>query len=288
LKNLLITLFFSIITTTINAQNYNTQDWVVTNNGDSIFGKIKIEVWKNNPKKITFTTDKEKQYQIDDLMAFGSNLEKIYYKRFQITKHVMPISDTEVLLDNDTTIENETTWLEILVDGKVALAQYNNNQRSYYYYIKNNIATELVYGKGQKIGTEYVFEKLDFKNQLNQLDMLEKDLGDISEVLNTASYNSFSLINVFNKLNNVKAKKEKNNNYFFVGLGATTISTNIRGTTTYFNNTSTIKNTVSPLFKLGYHLKSGRKNAKFSFSTELDFLQYSTVGTKSSLTIVCN
>lgn len=279
----------------LNSQNVFQDGWIINNNGDTLFGKIKLKEWTKTPEKVTFLTQRETVFQVKSLQGFGVKNDIYFYKRFPISKHLLPISEIEDLPEDSSKTDSLTVWLKILVNGKASLGQYINDNRVYYYYIIDNVATELIYSKGQKNFTEEKYfsdprylkkgliEDFTFRQQLFNLNISEKSLTNISEEISKVEYNAYSLENTFNRFNNLKTiKAVKGKNHFYISAGITNFSTSVTGSTFYIGSDAVINNSSSPFARIGFDLGSGNKYNKLNFLQELGFLSYNTTGTKGS------
>jgi hypothetical protein len=93
----------------------------------------------------------EKTFTVSDVQSFGIPTDNLLYRRFSIERHLTPVNESSDLPLDENVFDTATVWLKVLVIGKVPLAEYTNNDRNYFYYIKNNRANELIYSKGIKM-----------------------------------------------------------------------------------------------------------------------------------------
>jgi hypothetical protein len=294
---LIASLFFLIISASVFCQKGLQKGWVVNNSGDTLIGSIESNEWNRNPTKITFIGNKERKFEVNDLSAFAMVNENIVYKRYTVTKHLAPINENVDVTTGESKTDTEIVWLKILVTGRTSLASYVNNDRRYFYYIIGDSATELIYSKGIKnysdekykgdpiYGLSSVTENFEYKKQLQQLAANETRTSDVFDDAKNTDYTEYSLVNIFNKLNNFKNTiGAKGDNHLFIGIGLTAFSNKITGNAGAIGSTSKIDNPVSPLFKIGYQIKSSKPNAKISYIQEVGLMRYNTLGTRSSAT----
>lgn len=277
------------------AQKNEKPGWVKLNSGDTLNGTILVNEWNRNPNKLVFKQQTVTTFSISDLQSFGISADNLLYRRYSIERHLTPINESSDLPQNENAVDTATVWLKVLVNGKIPLAEYTNNDRNYFYYIKNNRANELIYSKGIKgfddekyrgdprFGTRSIIENQEYKKQIINLSTGDNELADINRDINNLDYNTFSLTGVFNTMNKVQSfNGYKNKAHFFVGAGLTFFSTNVSGKTTFLDNSAVINSTNSFTLKIGCLVQSTKPNSKIAFIPEIGYVMYNTTGTKSS------
>ena len=293
--------FFTIIflLLLINAESQNklfVQGWVVLNSGDTLYGKILNKEWNTTPAEIKFKKgNKESIYTIQDLSAFGADNDFLYH-RFQVSYHLTPINENEEYSSSEDSIKNSVEWLKIIVNANVSLGQFINKERTYFYFIQNGKATELVYSKGLKdfsnskyqgdprYGKTLITENFSFRQQLYELNMDKSTKGDISNSIATMEYNAFSLSFAFSQLNQVQEKKSngKSGNSFIAGIGISSYTHHVSGSNGSYLQNASLNSNISPLLMFGYMLKGPSKSSWFSFYQELMVSTLNTTGSASS------
>ncbi|MCX6207450.1 MAG: hypothetical protein NTZ19_14500 [Bacteroidetes bacterium] len=289
----LATLILSSLFLFGQAQNNYSSGWVLLNSGDTIKGSILNKDWAANPKEIKFRKDNIVTYTTNDLKSFGINGESIY-QRHSVKYHLIPNDESAKYATNEDLVDSTIVWLKILVSSTISLGENKTNNRLYYYSIKNNIAEELVYGKGIKsftdqkfandtrYGTNAVEENLTFRQQLFDLNNSAK--GDISSVISTTEYTSPSLTATFNKLNKNEGQAfGKDANSLIIGVGAGLYSHSPSGGAGSYLQDATINSSVTPYIMFGYLMKSSKKSSKISFYLESAFSTMNTTGVQNSL-----
>jgi hypothetical protein len=295
MKKQIITGLFLLVSIGAWSQKNEKPGWVKLNSGDTLKGTILVNEWNRNPSKIVFKQKSEITFTVSDIQSFGIPTDNLLYRRFSIERHLTPINESSDLPLDENVFDTATVWLKVLVIGKVPLAEYTNNERDYFYYIKNDKASELVYSKGIKVfdneiyrgdprfGSRSIIENQEYKKQIINLSTGDNELADINGEIRNLDYNPFSLTAIFNSMNKVQSfNGYKNKGHFFVGAGVTFISTNISGATTFLDNTAVINGANSLTVKVGYLLQSSKPNSKMAFIPEIGYVMYNTKGTKSS------
>jgi hypothetical protein len=275
------------------AQKNYTAGWVLLNSGDTLKGSVLNKDWAANPKEIKFKKDNIITYSISDLKAFGIDGESIY-QRHTVKYHLFPNDEASMYAPNEELIDSATAWLKLLVSSNISLGEYKANNRSYFYEIKNNIAEELVYGKGIKsftekkyandprFGTNAVEENFSYKQQLFDLNNSSK--VDISSTISTTEYTSSSLTAIFNKLNKNEGQNfGKDANSLIIGIGAGLYSHSPSGGAGSYLQDATINSSITPYIMFGYLMKSSKKSSKISFYLESAFSTLNTTGYQNSL-----
>ena len=270
--------------------------WVVLNSGDTLHGSMENRDWNENPSEIKFQrAGSSTTYKVNDLRAFGVEGNP-YYNRFTIQYHLVPMDESvEYPLSEDSTATSEV-WLKILVNASISLGEYTNHARVYFYSIKNNIPTELIYSKGIKnftgqkysgdsrYGKTLVIENTAFKQQLFKLNLDNAAKGDISGDINPADYDAYSLTALFYKLNDVTSKVQKSSaNVLFAGVGAAMYSQSVSASSGTLLQGVSFGSSVSPYITVGYQLKSARKSSHFTFYGQLAVSTMNTTGTQENL-----
>lgn len=144
-KSLVLFLLFTCASLVLVAQKNYLPGFVVHKNGDTVHGMIDYRNWERNPRKITFKTDAEVSYTVNELRYFSIPGNDSYV-RAVVQKDMLPVHLS--LLENEGyahTIK-DTVFLRILVDGS-KLSLYELLDQKYHYYIKRPAGgyEELIY-----------------------------------------------------------------------------------------------------------------------------------------------
>ena len=179
MKQLKLSLFFTLVfTSTLIAQKSFRDGFIVTNGGDTSFGKIRERDWNLNPTKIEFEKGVAKTYEVADLKSFGLIGGDIY-RRNTVTVHRIPYAENNSYPAGEIKIDTVIAWLKLIVSAKNSLAVLYLQERPYFYVLEQDgTATELVYGiglysfsekkheKDARYGTTSILETAEYKTQL--------------------------------------------------------------------------------------------------------------------------
>jgi hypothetical protein len=294
MKSILPLIAFLFFTNCLIGQKSLSDGWVVTNNGDTLFGKIEEKEWNANPSKISFYKNVKIEYAISELKSFGLNDDEVY-RRYTVIRHLIPYREGISFPEDDKKTDTITVWLRMIVQSELSLAALYQADRPYFYVIDNfGQVTELIASKGvinfsqekYKNDSRYgkslqEVEDFTFKNQINSLFNRQIKTGDL-ELL---SYNEASLENIFLRYNHVNTGK-RGNATFYIGIngGVSSFSSksgaDAAGAVLF---KSEFKTAVSPFFKLSFHFQGKRKISRMSFVPELGLSTFNTSGKKTSV-----
>ena len=276
-----------------HAQQSLRDGWVQVNNGDTLFGKIQERDWNTNPEQISFSGSVKQTYAVADLRSFGLTGGDVY-RRYTVSRWLMPVSDDAVLPDSTASSDQVTAWLRVLVPGTTTLASLNQPARRYFYLIDaSGTITELLYGKGVRnymdekyrndpnYGKSIVSESAVFRNQLMALFP-----GKLSpEQALQLQYGERSLVRLFQKLNNVRATREAGTMTIGISGGASLFNSKVNGDLfTLFKGTS-FKNVLMPFVKVSFNFNKSARRSRISLIPETGFSLFNTTGTKTTPTI---
>lgn len=208
----LFTLSLSVILSG-HAQNNWQKGYVVTNDNDTLKGFIDQKEWDLNPKKITFTKNKErgepKIFSAKQISYFEIENAGFYQR------HVVSISKDNVGIgfSRNYYVKNvvDTVFLRILQQGKyVTLFNFKDEIKNRF-YIKNGDqnAVELIYQLYQDKGIERQNEQ--YKTQLKFIaETSGTYAGKLGWLIKKATYDNRSLLNIVSAINGTGAEKTNN------------------------------------------------------------------------------
>lgn len=250
---------------------------------------IKNLAWKNNPTSIEYKLSEGEETKIKTIKEISEfSVNNAYkYKRFTVN-----IDRSETLLDRlndkrEPIWSKETLLLKVLVEGKITLYQYEENNFVRYFFSEgdNSNAEQLVY-KEYKVDT-YISKNYAFRQQLYNL---MKDVNPDIEKYEKIKYEKKNLVNLFSDYNGSNGQQttnlsEKQNKALInvrltPGVTFTSVSIN--------NDLSNVEYDFSNKigFRIGAELEyiMPFNNNKWALFIDPNFQSYSDSGTKNGIT----
>lgn len=242
LSILLISLILIITTNICCSQNYLPVS-LVTKAQDSITGFVLEPDWNVNPQKISF----RKTLEGDDIIYSTSNLKSftvlnITYVSAYVN-HLTRGRDINLESKNNIKYQEDSVFLEVLVQGPKSLYALTNQSGYHNYYVKNQDEYKLlIYEKYfEKDGAKTL--KKENKNYIGLLKYYLQDCPKVKGKFDRLIYDRISFISLFNKYyscfegnetsgivknkQSVRVKRKKKNTNFkssvFVGMGISEI-----------------------------------------------------------------
>jgi hypothetical protein len=196
MKNKLLILFVSILSTYCYSQISYEKGYYIDNKNKKINCLIKNLDWKNNPTEFEYKLteqDEPKKNNIASIQEFGiENISKYIRRTVNIDKSS---KDLDKLSNNRNPIFNEETlFLRVLIEGKASLYEYiQSNLRIYLYNNDNSKIEQLIFKSYKTIEDKYAENNL-FRQQLsNSLKCQNLNLNRFKNI----NYKRNELINLF-------------------------------------------------------------------------------------------
>lgn len=217
MKSFVIAIFTLLYFITAQAQPNYQKATVTTRNGEKQQGWINFKEWNQNPRSISFKSDKNKneptKYTVSDINSFEVvGLEQ--YERYPVkvsTDNVNPVSGLS--LGPVNTSVDDTVFLKVIRKGKtVNLYSYTDNLKTRYYIKGKEDSTpvELVYKRymhpnhsNKEVSDEqYKNQLISASKQSQNIDMAEllgvlrttrymqTDLGKVADMINHRQHQS--------------------------------------------------------------------------------------------------
>lgn len=114
------------------------QGYYVNNEGSTIDCKIKNSDWKNNPTFFYYKIlddDKPIKLTIDDVQEFGIG-QKTKYLRANVLMDRTSSDINKLMEGKEVVFENETIFLNVLIEGQASLFQYKDKNLLRFFYNK--------------------------------------------------------------------------------------------------------------------------------------------------------
>lgn len=266
------------------AQTNFVPGYIIKLNGDTVRGQLDDRNWNINPAKISFKTDTEQQYTVNEIAGFGSDGD--IYKRFSVSMTLYKKNITDQLVNEKPIFVNDTTvFLRLLVKSDWDLYQLTDAKDiPHFYMVQQEKAHELVY-KTQLVerkGSTYVAEDNTFRTQLVGILQPEKSL---ESRISRARYTSVDLKSIFEKYNQSKGittkpvSKDKFSYDFDVIAGISYASPTISGLGNLSNLEYKFDNAIQPSFGLGFTAYLPRNRKQVSLDNQLLYSAYSSTST---------
>jgi hypothetical protein len=276
------------------AQSKFAAGWIVLNNGDTLSGLIYTKEWNNSPLAVTFKTDKEKKYTIDEVAAFGLADRSVIFRRFLITRHLNPSSESMEYPQNEDSTTTSMQFLELLVPGRHSLYEFSTNRVYFFYEYAKDSVIELQYSNGLKTfsneaykndpryGKTMLVENPKFRNQILQL-ATEMQREEYNKRIVNCNYTQQQLTTIFELLNQSK-RSDKYKVLIIPGIGAGmgfTQGSVTEGISTGVLARATFNPTNYPIVMFNIEMGSSNTYKKFSVITRLIFSKVNLIGSRS-------
>ncbi len=283
------------------------QGFVVTTNGDTIYGFVDYRNWEKNPDNIAFKiqlTDKPISHTPLSIKSFGVADE--LYASGIVQIDLSPINTDKLEYGKELKIKIDTTFLQSIVLGKKSLYFYRNKARRELFYIWQDTSFVLLEYKrylaeSGRPGGETIAENTDSGNYkpvsyvtyesktivkennryLSQLAVYLKDCPTIQKEFAGLKYSVKSFQKLFftyydcvEKPMEFHKKEEKVRAEFGLIAGAT--FNNLEFTGDQSINLTNLDFKIDPSYSIGVYanLVLSRNQRKWSFYNELAFSPY--------------
>lgn len=175
--------------------------YIVPLNGDTLRGEIDFRNWKSSPDEITFReyeTAPERRFTPLDIKRF-SVAGQIFISGV-VESEISPTTVESAGEGAKLKIQIDTTFLQILAEGKYALCYYKNSDRKEQFYILKDGKFELlIYKRFTFRDSKNELRTTENKKYLGQLTVFMKDCPSMSEDLKDLPYLSEQLEKAFIK-----------------------------------------------------------------------------------------
>ncbi len=287
-------LFFSLILNilflnSLSAQSNFKSGKIITLTGDTIYGMIDDQNKLTNPNIIYFKENNLK--------------ETFYYKPFQIKASIIDSGDfyLSAIIDidmnygkslnmsetysKDTIIKKDTVFIRVLLQSKMSLYLYNdeNNKNHFYYTNDSGSYHELTFKKVPVVidDKRYLKNSTRYKNQLKYL---MSNCPEAESKINKTEYKENDLLELFgiyNKClpgNQISFKSllipKQNSFYLIVGLDLAQLV--FKGKSSFGLENGIFSKSYNPSIGLGINIPFTRSRNKFSVFSELAWKQFDT------------
>jgi len=260
--------------------------YIIPLKGDTLKGFIDYRNWEHNPGKVFFKeklSDKNTVYTPMNSKSFGV-LDEVY-KSAIIQTEISPDNTNNLQFDPELNIENDTAFLQTMIQGAKNLYFYINKQGRIQFYIKQDSGYELlVYKKylKERDGERVIMENNKYIGQLTI------DLADCPNILSKiwqTKYTKKSMENLFlyyydctqSKMKFQK-KTEKTSTEFgaLAGLSLTTLK--FKGNDFPYLANVNYKQSTNFSAGLFFNIILPRNQKKWSICNSISFAQYKVDG----------
>lgn len=192
----LITVFF--LQFSFGQENY-VSGYVINKNGDTLQGTIDYRNWEYPPEKINFKNQGNNSpitFTPDDIVEFSVQGDKFF--RGIVETEISSSKTNKLKKESSLEIKMDTTFLQVLFDGKKSLYFSRNDFNKDNFYIKQgNVLELLIYKKylKEEKGRAIIAENKRYLGQLNNY--LDEDCKNVKSILANVSYYQNSLVKLF-------------------------------------------------------------------------------------------
>ena len=157
------------------AQSNFVEAVVVSNSGDSIYGKIDYRNWKNNPQTIDFINAANEKQTFDASSIRGFHVQTVNetYTSFSVAIDMVP-GDMDRALNSgfidSVTLHKRVFLLQLINHPELSLYQFTDNNKDHFYYKKGSEQpVELIHQYLYDESSKHVRENEAYKQQLTLL-----------------------------------------------------------------------------------------------------------------------
>ena len=202
---LLLILFFP--SSHLFAQNSSSTAYIITLEGDTLYGNFDLTSLTENPEKVGFRTDLGSSFAFYDptqIRGFSLNTQERYVSR-KVDINTSPIAIEKISTDTkDPIFRTETVFLQVLVEGRADLYGLLDKGRWHYFIEKQEIPLEeliltryISYKEGENVST---FDKR-YQRRLRNLLSDSEEIFALLPLIDNAKYQEADLVNLFSNYN---------------------------------------------------------------------------------------
>ncbi len=278
-------LFIIMVIKFLHASDSYKPGYIITNEGDTIKGKLLNKNWSFNPAQISMQsgTGKLHEYTPAQIQLFFVQPDE-YYVSAQVDLDVTPINVEHLILENQPIIKKDTAvFLRVLVRGPMSLYSMHDVEHKRHYFIqyKEEPITELinfvykmpVNGNPQKVTLS------KYRNQLKTyFTKCRKLLKDVSELDFTRKHLQRT-VEAFNSCvskdgSEYVRKPEPINYQIGPVIGFASTSLDFKGATPLNNTNLPASNDLT--FGVGFTIGIPRSKNRWAIASELLWHRYKT------------
>ncbi|MEX0608711.1 MAG: hypothetical protein WD016_10170 [Balneolaceae bacterium] len=163
-----------VIDVHLKAQSNFQEAYIVSANGDTLYGEIDNLEWDENPDSFSFRASPVSEVQVftpDDLKAFY--VSGTLYKAAMVSIDETPLKVKNVReVDITTGSRKEKVFLAVLVQGETSLYVYKNIRENFYLEVFSNLTALISHENVAKIGGKFFLDQSEayiFRDQLKRL-----------------------------------------------------------------------------------------------------------------------
>jgi len=290
---LLLILFISSIKLLASDKEF-TPGYIILENGDTIQGAFKNNLWRINPYKVTFTSHLHNgdtlEYGIKELKGFATSDYRFLKEKIKIDESPNTIDQAGVI--PIAKFREDTVFLEVLIKGNASLFLLKEkNGRDHYFietpYMDLQELLNIMYAQRIETNTgivkNYVAYSNDYKSQLTNaligcselntkdydIDLNQKDLHSLiikyNDCISTESYYSQAI--------------EKWGVHPYLNAGLNFATTSFVSSNEYYSDLVKLNFTTSVSFTVnfGLHYVIPKYNKRLKIFTDLGFNKYSFI-----------
>jgi len=235
-KSFFLLVIFLIIHHTLVAQNIFDSGYYIKNNDQKIDCLIKNYDWENSPSFIyvkSSNAEKEEIIHVDDIKEFRITDKKKYIKKYvQIDRSS---EDLERLSKSrNVNFKSEEIMLEVLVEGKISLFYYQEEQLRRFFIGQGTESLEQLVSKTYRLSNNRIAHNTYFKQQLLLLMPCENLKKERFENLSYYKKDLFKLFKDYNSCAGLEAtyfnkNHDKKTTYIGISAGINRSSLSING-----------------------------------------------------------
>lgn len=223
----IFTFLLIFLFTNLFAQNKFELGYYIDQSGNKVEGEISEIQINNFPDSFIFRNGKNTEVIQTSLVSKIKYGIDVFEKR-QFQYDLSTSNDLKKMSkQKDVELEDKTSFLQLIVDGRYKLYKYVNNGTSVFFYedVSGQLTT-LNYKKYVENGTD-IKENKEYLTQLSQ--NVQSDTKKKDYFSSAIKYNDADLIDYFTKVNGKSVKREARSQFkfnFFVGYSISTMGIN--------------------------------------------------------------
>ena len=275
--------------TSLLSQQSISSSYIITLEGDTLYGNFDLISLTENPEKVGFKTDLESSFTFYDptqIRGFSLNTQERYVSR-KVDINTSPITIEKISTDTkEPVFRTDIVFLQVLVEGKAGLYGLLDKGRWHYFIEKKEIPLEeliltryISYREGEKVST---YEER-YKRRLRNLFSDSKEIFALVPLIDRARYQEKDLIKLVSFYNgSVKdlrfslESNSKNTLTFGVlgGVSGNTINLTLGTSSSIPQVFEQQSYSLTPSFQLGVYLKQNLRSNKNLLHHELIYRNF--------------